>query len=61
LVKPGDLLSPGWGKWRGFVMKDQSHPWESVFAGPEVTAVPGDTARFEEKPQESSDQGRFED
>jgi hypothetical protein len=42
-------------------MKDQTRPWESVFAGPEITAVPSDNARFEEKPQESSDQGRFED
>ncbi|WP_281278660.1 hypothetical protein [Streptomyces diacarni] len=42
-------------------MRDQTRPWESVFAGPEITAVPGDAARYEEKPQESSDQGRFED
>lgn len=30
-------------------MKDQARPWESVFAGPEITAVPGDEGRFEEK------------
>ncbi|MHC0430938.1 hypothetical protein ACX6XY_12210 [Streptomyces sp. O3] len=42
-------------------MKDQKRPWESVFAGPVALAVPRGTARFDEKPQESSDQGRFED
>jgi hypothetical protein len=46
---------------KGIAMKDQKRPWESVFAGPEITAVPGDSARYEEKPQESSDQDRFED
>ncbi|MFB7091171.1 hypothetical protein [Streptomyces sp. NPDC056296] len=42
-------------------MKDQTRPWESVFAGPESTAPPSDTARFEEKAADISDQGRFED
>lgn len=42
-------------------MNVQTRPWESVFAGPEITAVPSDTARYDEKAPESSDQGRFED
>ncbi|GAB7036107.1 hypothetical protein AB0G35_34130 [Streptomyces sp. NPDC021749] len=42
-------------------MNVQTRPWESVFAGPEITAAPGDTARFEEKAADISDQGRFED
>ncbi|MEV0529905.1 hypothetical protein AB0I66_41500 [Streptomyces sp. NPDC050439] len=42
-------------------MQDQTCPWESVFAGPEITAVPGGEARFDEKAADTSDQGRFED
>ncbi|MEU0375584.1 hypothetical protein ABZ070_36950 [Streptomyces sp. NPDC006283] len=42
-------------------MQNQTRPWESVFAGPAVVAVPADTARFDEKAAETSDQGRFED
>ena len=45
----------------GFAMKDQTRPWESVFAGPVITATPGDTARYDDKAPETSDQGRFED
>ncbi|WP_267892588.1 hypothetical protein [Streptomyces sp. NRRL S-1521] len=42
-------------------MKSTARPWESVFAGPEQTAVPGDDARFNDKAADTSDQGRFED
>ncbi|MFI8930594.1 hypothetical protein ACIG3E_23305 [Streptomyces sp. NPDC053474] len=42
-------------------MKDHTRPWESVFAGPETTSVPSDTARFDDKAADTSDQGRFED
>lgn len=45
----------------GFAMKEQTRPWESVFAGPEIIAAPGDTARYDDKAAETSDQGRFED
>ncbi|SCK36126.1 hypothetical protein YWIDRAFT_06509 [Streptomyces sp. SceaMP-e96] len=42
-------------------MEVQTRPWESVFAGPAVVAVPSGAARFEEKAADISDQGRFED
>jgi hypothetical protein len=42
-------------------MKNQTYLWESVFAGPAEVAVPTDSARFDEKAAETSDQGRFED
>jgi hypothetical protein len=60
-MKPGDVPSTGMAVRKGIAMKDQTRPWESVFAGPEITAVPGDEARFEEKAADTSDQGRFED
>lgn len=65
-MKPDDAPSTGSveeeaEKKKGFVMKDQTRPWESVFAGPEITAAPGDTARYDDKAAETSDQGRFED
>ena len=42
-------------------MKDQTRPWESVFAGSAVVSEPTGTERFDEKAADISDQGRFED